>query len=217
MLKLTGFLVALVLWILGCFEFVQNFPDACKIGDWSRMTTATVLALAASSGWFVVVAIAGGGSELAGRRKLRRVEVLSDTVGKKLKSAKTIRIFCSQSGSYRAFIHDRVSSLLEGTRIKVMMRTDSSQARLNELKKAAEKWHSDIAGRGVTVEISAVEWSPLMFRGWLFEKTAVIGWYHRTAACTIGQGHKALLIEDEETVQGLIATFDAVFQEGTRL
>lgn len=217
MLKISGFLVASVVWILGCFEFVQYFPEACKIGDWSRMTTATVLALAATSGWFVVAAIGLWGGELPGRRKLRRVDLLSDSVGKKLKSTKTIRIFCSQSGSYRAFIHNRVSSLLEGTSIKVMMRADSTQARLDDLKKAAAKWRNDIAGRGVTVEISAVEWSPLMFRGWLFEKTAVIGWYHRTAACTLGQGHKALLIEDEETVQGLIATFDAVFQEGTKL
>ena len=217
MRKILGFLFAAVVWILGCFEFVQYFPEACKIGDWSRMTTATVLALAASSGWFVVGAIVLGGGELPGRKKLRRVELLSDTVAKKLKSAKTIRIFCSQSESYRGFIHDRVSSLQDGACIKVMMRNDSTQARLDDLKKVAARWHNDIAGRGVTVEIRAVKWSPLMFRGWLFENTAVIGWYQRTAVRTIGQGKMALFIEDEETVQGLTATFDAVFLEGTTL
>jgi len=217
MLKILSSLTVAGVWILACFGFVQNFPETCKIWDWSRMTTATVLSLVASSGWFVVSAIVQWGGELPGRKKLRRVELFSDTVAKKFKSAKTIRIFCSQSESYRGFIHDRVSSLQEGACIKVMMRNDSTQARLDDLKKVAARWHNDIAGRGVTVEIRAVEWSPLMFRGWLFEKTAVIGWYERTNGRTIGQGKSALFIEDEETVQGLQTTFDDVFREGTML
>jgi len=217
MVKMLSVLVAAAAWVRGCFEFVQYFPEACKMGDWSKMTTVTVLMLVASSGWFLVIAIVMWGCELPGRKKLRAVESQSDVVAKKIKSAKTIRVFCSDSGSCRSFIHNRVSSLQEGTTIKVMMRTDSTPERNSHLKKVADKWRKDISGRGVTGEISAVDWCPVMFRGWVFEKSAIIGWYHRTAGVTVGQEYKALLIEDEATVQGLTATFEAVFNEGVKL
>lgn len=217
MRKRLGLLTFGASWIMICFGIAyQYFPEACKIGDWSK-TTTLVIVLAAGSGWFFLFSIKSGHMDFTRRGKVRRVEITSDIVGEKLKSAKTIRIFCSQSGSYRAFIHNRVSSLREGTTIKVMMRADSTNARRDELRNAAEKWRSDIAGRGVTVEISAVDWSPIMFRGWLFENAAVVGWYHRTTNRTLGQEKRPFLIDDQETIQDLTTTFDAIFADGEKL
>lgn len=218
-LTITGILVTVALWLYGCFQFVQFFPGSCSIGDWSKTTSAIVLAAAASSGWLILICIGLYGSGfLKSRRSFQRAGVFSDTVGSRLTSSTTVRLFCSQSASYRGFIHNQVGLLKRGMTIKVLMRTDSTPARQDDLKRVAEKWHTDIAGRGVTVEVRAVEWSPLMFRGWVFdERAAVLGWYNRANGRTLGQGEDTFLIEDKGMVKGLVDTFDAVFQGGTQL
>ena len=218
-IKIASIVVATAVWLYSCFQFVQYLPRGCEIGDWSRTTSAIVLAAAASSGWMIVSGIVLFGSlPFGSRQSLRKLAILSDAVGSRLTSACAIRIFCSQSESYRGFVHDRVKSLKPGSTIKVLMRNDNSATRLDDLRKVAERWKNDISGRGVNVDVRAVSWSPIMFRGWLFdEDSAVIGWYNRTPIRTLGQGDDTFLIEDKDMVKGLASTFDAVFETGTQL
>lgn len=215
--SIVALVVASAVWIYGCFQAVQYFPDSCRVLDWSRATTATLFCIVASGGYLLATGLVA--LPIASKRgKLSSTKLTSELVVGALKKATVIRVFCSQAESYRGFVHSHCADLANGVTIKVMMRGDGTAGRLGDLQKVADRWHHDIGGRGVSVEVAAVDWSPMMLRGWVFDQeAAVIGWYTRTGGRTTGGGDPGFVIHDREVIRQITETFDKVFLTGQTL